>query len=446
MPDQRCGPASGSVSVNYITVDGTAKAGSDYTSHSGTLRFGIGETSKTVTINITADSVFERDETFRLVISNPVNATITSNKSIIRILNDDIAAALSITPALDVAEGNSSYKEITLNVSLDKPAPIAISVNYSTYNGTAKAGPDYISQNGTLTFNPGQQNKTIKINITGDRYIENNENFSIVLSNPANARINQGTSTITIIDDDVAVCSRNQKIQSFILSRLRTRDCSTVTSRDLQQITTLNFRQPVNSLKAGDFDGLTNLSSLSIFNYSSPSLPSGIFKDLTNLTDLSIHRGSFSYLPSGIFDNLTRIRQLTLTAGSLSYLPSGIFDNLTDLRALAIQANSLSSLPPGIFDKNTRLRIFSVNNNNLLSLPLGVFDNTPDLLSVDLSGNPHLRLRSGTFANTTKLNFIYLSSGTYRNLPSDIFANLTRTYVVVDARSTLYIVNGSAVR
>ena len=195
-------PASSPVSVNYITADETAKAGSDYTAHSGTLRFDIGDTSKTVTINITADSVFEREETFSLTINNPVNATITSNKSTIRILNDDIAPALSINPAeVNVTEGSSSYKEISLNISLDKPVAIAASVNYSTQNGTAKAGTDYISQNGTVRFSPGQQNKTIRINITGDCYAERNETFSIVLSNPVNALISRGTSTVTIIDD-----------------------------------------------------------------------------------------------------------------------------------------------------------------------------------------------------------------------------------------------------
>jgi endoglucanase len=64
------------VTVDYATVDGTAKAGSDYTSTSGKLTFAAGETSKTVTVKVLSDSVSEGNETFGLKISNATAATI----------------------------------------------------------------------------------------------------------------------------------------------------------------------------------------------------------------------------------------------------------------------------------------------------------------------------------------------------------------------------------
>lgn len=74
------GASSQTVSVNYITVDGTATiADSDYTSASGTLTFNPGETSKTITVFVKGDHKVEQDETFLVKLLNPTNATIAPN-------------------------------------------------------------------------------------------------------------------------------------------------------------------------------------------------------------------------------------------------------------------------------------------------------------------------------------------------------------------------------
>ena len=59
--------ASGlATSVNYATSDGTATAGSDYTSMSGTLNFAAGVVSQTLTVSILNDTIFENSETFNV--------------------------------------------------------------------------------------------------------------------------------------------------------------------------------------------------------------------------------------------------------------------------------------------------------------------------------------------------------------------------------------------
>ena len=63
--------ASGTVTVDYATSDGTATAGSDYTAASGTLTFAPGETAKTVTVAVLDDSHDEGQETLTLTLSNP---------------------------------------------------------------------------------------------------------------------------------------------------------------------------------------------------------------------------------------------------------------------------------------------------------------------------------------------------------------------------------------
>lgn len=64
------------VTVQYETADGTATAGYDYTSTSGTLTFKAGQTSKAVTVKVIGDKVIESDETFFVNLSSPTGGAL----------------------------------------------------------------------------------------------------------------------------------------------------------------------------------------------------------------------------------------------------------------------------------------------------------------------------------------------------------------------------------
>ena len=68
--------ASQTVTVDWTTVDGTAAAGEDYTAASGTLTFGPGQTSKTVSVVILDDTAEDSGETFTLQLGNASGATL----------------------------------------------------------------------------------------------------------------------------------------------------------------------------------------------------------------------------------------------------------------------------------------------------------------------------------------------------------------------------------
>ena len=78
--------------VPYATVDGTATAGSDYVATSGDLVIPAGDTTGTVAVTVTGDTEVEPDETFDLVLSSPINATISDATGTATITNDDTAA------------------------------------------------------------------------------------------------------------------------------------------------------------------------------------------------------------------------------------------------------------------------------------------------------------------------------------------------------------------
>jgi hypothetical protein len=77
------------VTVAYATTDGTAVAPGDYAAGRGTLRFAPGETRKTITVAVVGDTEFEFHETFTVVLSAPVNATLPKPSAAGTITNDD---------------------------------------------------------------------------------------------------------------------------------------------------------------------------------------------------------------------------------------------------------------------------------------------------------------------------------------------------------------------
>ena len=87
--------ATGTVTVNYATADGTAKAGSDYSAVSGTLTFTPGQTSRTIPIPISNDTTVEPNRTFTLNLSAPTGgATLGRASATMTIRNDDVASEL----------------------------------------------------------------------------------------------------------------------------------------------------------------------------------------------------------------------------------------------------------------------------------------------------------------------------------------------------------------
>jgi VCBS repeat-containing protein len=194
--------ATNVVTVNYATANVTATSGVDYTATTGTLTFAVGETSKTISVPITGDTVDEPNETFELNLSAPVNATLADSQATGTITDDDAAPTISITPTTTVTEGDSGTVNATLTVTLSNASSQSVTVAYTTQNGTAVAPGDYTTTSGTLTFAPGETSKTITVPIAVDNATESSENFKVVLSAPTNATLGTAEGTVTITDDD----------------------------------------------------------------------------------------------------------------------------------------------------------------------------------------------------------------------------------------------------
>jgi uncharacterized delta-60 repeat protein len=89
----RASGPTGTITVDYATSDGTASAGADYITTTGTLTFLDGETSKTISIPILDDGTLEGgSETFSVILSNPTGGASLGPiaKSVVTIKDDDV--------------------------------------------------------------------------------------------------------------------------------------------------------------------------------------------------------------------------------------------------------------------------------------------------------------------------------------------------------------------
>lgn len=214
------GAHSGSVSVKYATANNTAAAGSDYTAKSGTLTFGPGESTKTISIPVQGDTIDEEDEQFFVNLSSAVGAQISDARGIATILDDDDAPLIKIGD-VSKQEGNQGSTSFTFTVSLSAASGRQVSVNYATADGTATVtGNDYVAASGTIVFAPGQTTAKITIQVRGDQAKEANETFLVNLSSPSHAALYDGRGVGTITNDDGSTSGRKQNLSSIDLGYL----------------------------------------------------------------------------------------------------------------------------------------------------------------------------------------------------------------------------------
>ncbi len=137
----RIGGSSGVASIDYATAFGTAGADDVAALPAGTLTFADGETSRTVTIAVTADSSFEPDETILLTLSGATGgATISTASATGTILNDDSRPA-TVQPWINEFHYDDAGADEGEFVEIAGPAGLDLTgyslVLYNGSNGTA---------------------------------------------------------------------------------------------------------------------------------------------------------------------------------------------------------------------------------------------------------------------------------------------------------------------
>ena len=201
-----------SSTVDYEINPETATLDEDYSgqvsSLTGTLSFGVNETSQLVSIAIVNDLVFEGAEKLTINLNAATDATISKSQAVGTIVDDGAASGFGADddrPEFSISDVTVSEDDKTIEFTVTKSGSTALesSVDYSFADGTAQVGTDVIGTEGTLIFAANETAKTITLSVTDDAVFEESENFTVNLSNAVDAIIKNAQAVGTIVDDGV---------------------------------------------------------------------------------------------------------------------------------------------------------------------------------------------------------------------------------------------------
>jgi subtilisin family serine protease len=187
------------VTVRFASAFGTASK-KDFTAVKGTITFSPGETSKTIPVTIVGDTIVEGPETFRINLTNAVNAALERSSAVGTIRDNDALAVVTVTD-ISATESNSGKKPFQFTLRLSHAMAETVKVLWTTAPGTAGSS-DFKVGKGTATFSPGATTQTVNILVNGDSLPETNEVFTLNLMTPVNAGLERTAATATIVDDD----------------------------------------------------------------------------------------------------------------------------------------------------------------------------------------------------------------------------------------------------
>ena len=361
---------------------------------------------------------------------------------------------------------------------------------------------------GVVEIAAGASEAVIEIPFIDDEDVESTrEVFTVLLDEPDFADgYDLGRTTRAVVTIEEGVCDRTPEVREQIMAQTGVAECTAIEDRHLGRIVVMQFRgsgsveswlpdsdgpipyacddeswfsvgpsgdpphpparssactaEPaaagasgswsaggtaINTLKTGDFAGLSNLNQLLIVNSGLTELPPRIFADLESLAFLVMaNNNRLTRLPEDVFTGPSGLQALALLANGLTEIPPGIAD-LSRLTDLILSSNQLSELPEAMFSGLTSLRSVWLDRNQLTRLPAqgpssaqeliltsnrltevppGWFSGAPGLGRIMLEDNQLVELPPGAFAGLTNLQELRLSQNRLARLPDDAFSDL----------------------
>ena len=192
------GVSTRDATVHWQTSNGTATAGSEYTTSSGDLTIPAGSPSGTINVPLIHNpAVCAGNKDFSVTLSAPVDATISGPTGTATVQEVDFPT-VSIGD-VTIAEGLIASLPVTLSQACSSTA---ITVNYASANGTATAGSHYQSTSGTLNIPASTTQVLLPVTTLDDTNVANNETFTVQLNSPSVGSLGSATGTVTLQDYD----------------------------------------------------------------------------------------------------------------------------------------------------------------------------------------------------------------------------------------------------
>jgi hypothetical protein len=206
-------PVQGGLSLSASTADSTATtADLDYVARTGTVSF-LTTAPQNFDVQIVGDTEVEPDQNFRVNLSTIVlppgtpaaAVTLAAGFATGTIRNDD-STAISISAA-SILEGNSGSTDLVFNLTLSQPSKDPVTASFTAASGTAIVGTDFLATAGTVSFASNTTTQTVRVSVLGDLRLENDEDLTVILSNPVGATLAIASATGSIRNDDAVSLS-----------------------------------------------------------------------------------------------------------------------------------------------------------------------------------------------------------------------------------------------
>ncbi|MDZ7791397.1 MAG: cadherin-like domain-containing protein [Xanthomonadales bacterium] len=398
--------ATSTVTVDYATANGTAAAGADYNTTSGTLTFSPGETAKNVAVTVLEDTLYENDETFLVNLSNAANANISDSQGQGVINNDDPAPTVSLVVSGDslchpdytgVVSRVESGDPMCLEAELSAAAGLTTTVNLA-YSGTATSGVDYTTAT-SITIPPGETIDYAVLNLIDDSLDEADETIVADISSVVNGS-ESGTQqqTFTILDDDETPVVTSG--QSFSVNE--NSGAATI----------------VGTVVATDGDAGTTLQNWTITTNANPD------GDGNNAFAFDSSSGQITVNDPGDLDhesNTSLIVQVTVSDGTNTSTAENVTVNITDVDDVAptMTANTGITVDEGatetINGSELQANDADTNNDNLVF----AVTSGPANGQLELTTGPGIAITSFTQAQVNANQVVYVHDDS--NTTSDAF-------------------------
>ena len=183
------------VTIDFSSASGTAQVGADYSSATGShvVFSGTAGEVQTLSVSVVNDEIVEANEEFSVQIANihasgrdVLGGAITTSNG--KILNVGDIAELSIIPEWPwplnwQLEGDTFDSDYEFRVRLSRLVDSDVRLDYTTVDGTATAGADYVAKFGSIVipaYTPTSSNDNIiTITIHGDLIDEWDESYKV---------------------------------------------------------------------------------------------------------------------------------------------------------------------------------------------------------------------------------------------------------------------------
>lgn len=190
--------------ITYISENGTAKEGKDFTGASGEVTIPKGSRTADISLNIIGNTVHQNDRDFKIIISATEGQNMTLSRSneaqTVRIKDDDPEPIATFVSTVMTVHENIGT--IDVGLVLDRQSEKLTRVNLSL-SGLATKDVDYRVLSNEVSFEPLVQNMSFPIQILADDLVEGTEDITLTMSSVNNGKAGSVSSMKVLITGDL---------------------------------------------------------------------------------------------------------------------------------------------------------------------------------------------------------------------------------------------------